>query len=74
MDSQGLIFSSGESSSNISTQCGELVVLDDTVLETNETISIRLTTESPQVIITAERAEAEVIIQEDATDCKQCTQ
>ena len=70
MDSQGLIFSSGESLSSMSTQCGELVVLDDRVLETNETISIRLTSESPQVIITAGKAEAEVIIQEDATDCK----
>ena len=49
-------------------------MLDDTVLETNETISIRLTSESSQVIIIVGRAEAEVIIQEDATDCKQCTQ
>ena len=70
MDSQGLIFSSGESSSNMSIQCGELVVLDDTALETNETILIRLTSESPQVIITAGRSEADVTIQEDANDCK----
>ncbi len=70
MDSQGLTFSSGQSSSDMSTQCGELVVLDDTTLEANETISIRLTSESPQVIITTGRAEAEVIIQEDDNDCK----
>ena len=70
MDSQGLTFSSGQSSSNMSTQCGELVVLDDTALETNETISIRLTSESPQVNITAGGAEASVLIQEDANDCK----
>ena len=70
MDSQGLTFSSGQSSSSMSTQCGELVVLDDTALETNENISIRLTSVSPQVIITTGRAEAEVIIQEDANDCK----
>ncbi len=70
MESQEIIFLSGQSSSNMSIQCGELVVLDDTALEANETISIRLTSESPQVIITAGRAEAEVIIQEDANDCK----
>ena len=70
MDPQGLTFSSGQSSSNMSTQCGELVVLDDTALETNETISIRLTSESPQVNITAGGGEASVLIQEDTNDCK----
>ena len=69
MDSQGLTFSSGQSSSSMSTQCGELIVLNDAALEANETISIRLTSVSP-AIITAGRAEAEVVIQEDANDCK----
>jgi hypothetical protein len=70
VESQELIFSSGQSSSSMSIQCGDLVVLDDTALEANETISIRLTSESPQVILTTGRAEAEVIIQEDVSDCK----
>ena len=70
VDSQRLTFLSGQSSNSMSTQCGELVVLNDAALEANETVSVRLTSESPQVIITAGRAEAEVIIQEDANDCK----
>ena len=71
MDSQGLTFLPGQSSnSNMSTQCGELVVLNDQALEANETISIRLSSDSPEVIITKERDEAEVIIQEDAADCE----
>ncbi len=74
VDSQELIFLSGQSSSNMSIQCGELIVLNDTALEANETISIHLTSDSPQVNITAGRAEAEVIIQEDDNDCKYCTQ
>jgi hypothetical protein len=73
VDSQELIFLSGQSSSNMSIQCGELVVLNDTALEANETISIRLTSDSPQVNITAGRADGEVIIQEDDNDCKYTT-
>ena len=69
VDSQGLTFSSGQSSSSMSTQCGELIVLNDAALEVNETFSVSLTSASP-VIITAGRSEAEVIIQEDANDCK----
>ena len=68
--SQGLTFIAGQSSSSMSTQCGELVVLNDAILEGNETISISLTSESPHVIVTAGKAEAQVIIQEDANDCK----
>ena len=70
VESLGLTFSSGQSSSGISTQCVELVVLNDAALEASETISIRLTSESPEVIITTGRAEAQVVIQEDANDCK----
>ena len=54
----------------MSTQCGELVVLNDEALEDNETISISLSSKSPLVIITTGRAEAEVIIQEDPDDCE----
>ena len=68
--SQGLTFTAGQSSSSMSIQCGELVVLNDAVLEGNETISISLTGESPHVIVTTGRAEAQVILQEDAKDCK----
>ena len=54
----------------MSTQCGKLVVLNDAILEANEGVLIRLSSESPQVIITPGRAEAEVIIQEDDDDCE----
>lgn len=45
-------------------------MLNDVALEANETVSIRLSSQSPQVIITAGRTEAEVIIQEDDSDCE----
>lgn len=56
----------------MSIQCGELVVLNDENLEANETVSTSLSSKSDQVIITTGRAEAEVIIHEDAADCKLC--
>ena len=51
-------------------QCTELIVLNDDILEDNETISVRLSSKSDQVIITPSREEAEVIIREDDTDSK----
>ena len=70
MASQGLTFLPGQSSSSRSIQCGELGVLNDEILEDNETVSIVLLSDSNQVVITPGRDEAEVIIQEDTADCK----
>ena len=70
VESQGLTFLPGQSSSSGSIQCGELGVLNDEILEDNETVSIVLSSDSNHVVITPGRDEAEVIIQEDIADCK----
>ena len=70
LDSLGLTFSSGQSFNSMPVQCTELIVLNDDILEDNETISVRLSSKSDQVIITPSREEAEVIIREDDTDSK----
>ena len=70
VESQGLTFSPGQSSSSMSIQCEEFVVLNDEILEANETVLIALSSESNQVAVTPARNEAEVVIQEDAADCK----
>ena len=54
----------------MSVQCGEFVVLNDDILEENETVSIGLSSRSNEVVITPARDEAKVITQEDAADCE----
>ena len=68
MNSRGLTFVSGQSSSNMRTQCTNLTILNDDILEARETFSIRLTSQSSEVIITAGQDEAEVNIVEDNID------
>ena len=70
MDSLELIFSSGQSSNNASIQCTELDMLNDDNLENNETFSVRLSSNSDHVVITADRELAHIVIEEDITDCK----
>lgn len=65
-----LTFTSGQSFNNTPVQCTELIVFNDDILEDTETFSVRLSSESDQVIITAGREEANVTIREDDTDCK----
>lgn len=50
------------------TLCTELLVLNDNVLEDNETFSVRLTSQSVEVLITAEREQAQIVIMEDNVD------
>ena len=65
-----LRFVSGQSASNMPTQCANLTVLDDNILENDETFSVGLSSMTNQVYITYGREQAEVIIREDDTDCK----
>lgn len=66
-----LTFYYGQSSdNNMTTQCTDMVVLDDNILEGNETFSIRLTSQSSEVRITSGREQAIVVIIEDNVDCK----
>ena len=51
-------------------KCTELDVIDDNILENDETFSVGLSSRSNQVYITIGREQAEVIIREDETDCK----
>lgn len=53
-------------------QCADLAILDDSILESDETFSIRLSSLNNQVhvFIATEREQAQVIIREDNTDCK----
>lgn len=67
---RGLTFTSGQSFNNMSTQCTELVVLDDNILEDNETFSVRLTSQSSEVLITVVKEQAQVVIMEDNFDCE----
>ena len=68
--SLGLTFSSGQSSDSMPTQCTDLVVRDDNILEGNETFAIRLTSLSDEVRITTGREQATVVIKEDNVDSK----
>ena len=52
------------------TQCAELVVRNDNILEDDETFLVQLTSRSDQVVITSGGEQAEVVIREDNTDCK----
>ena len=71
MNHRPLTFVSGQSASNDnSIQCAELDILDDDILEKDETFSLNLSNQSDKVYITAGKHEAEVIIREDDTDCK----
>ena len=54
----------------MSIQCTELDILDDNILENNETFSLDLSNRSTQVHITTGRQQAQVIISEDDMDCK----
>lgn len=65
-----LRFVSGQSANNMPIQCTELSVLDDNILEYDETFTVRLSSRSNQVYITTGREEAEIIIREDDTDCE----
>lgn len=51
-------------------QCTDLIVLDDNILEYEETLTVGLSRRSNQVYITIGREQARVIIREDDTDCK----
>ena len=68
--SLGLTFSSGQSSDSMPTQCTDLIVQDDNILEGNETFTIRLTSLSDEVRISTGREQATVVIREDNVDSK----
>ena len=52
----------------MSTQCVQLAVLDDTILEGSENFTVQLSTQSSQVVIDGSRDQAEVVIREDNVD------
>ena len=70
VNSSAVTFTSGQSSNNMPTQCAELVVRNDNILEDDETFLVQLTSRSDQVVITSGGEQAEVVIREDNTDCK----
>jgi hypothetical protein len=55
------------------TQCIDLVILNDDILEDDENFMIQLVNRSNLVEITAAGEQAEVIIREDSSDCKLIT-
>ena len=65
-----LTFTSGQSSNNMPTQCIDLVILNDNILEYNETFMVQLASWSNKVVITAAGQQAEVVIMEDNADGK----
>ena len=66
-----LTFTSGQSSSNMPTQCIDLVILNDDILEySNEMFIVQLASWSNKVVITAAGQQAEVVIREDNADSK----
>ena len=52
------------------TQCIDLIILNDNILEYSETFMIQLTSRSNNVAITAAGQQAEVVILEDNADSK----
>lgn len=54
----------------MTTQCVNLTVLNDTILEGNETFKIQLMNQSDIVRISRGRDQAQVVIREDDVDCK----
>lgn len=69
VNSSALTFTSGQSSSNMPTQCRELVILNDDILEYDENFMIQLASRSDEVAITTTGEQAEVVIREDNADC-----
>ena len=64
-----LIFTSGQTTGD--TQCTNLQVLDDSILESDETLTLQLVADDPSVVvITASADSAVVTIEEDPTDGK----
>jgi hypothetical protein len=55
------------------TQCIDLVILNDNILEDDENFMIQLASWSDEVMITAAGEQAEVVIREDSADCKLIT-
>ena len=51
------------------TQCTALVILNDNILEDDETFLVQLASRSNEVVITAMGEQAEVVIMEDNADC-----
>ena len=70
VNSLGITFVSGQSSSSMAVQCVDLTVVNDAILEGDETFNIQLFTQSSQVRITFARDQAQVVIMEDNVDCK----
>ena len=73
VNSSVLTFTSGQSFSNMPTQCIDLDILNDDILEYDENFIIQLVNGTDKVEITAAGEQAEVIIQEDNADCKLIT-
>ena len=68
--SRGLTFTSGQSENTMSSQCTDLVIQDDTILENSENFTITLFSLSSQVNISLGRQQATVTINEDSVDSK----
>ena len=70
VNSLGITFVSGQSSTSMAVQCVDLTVVNDAILEGDETFNIQLFNQSSQVRITFARDQAQVVIMEDNVDCK----
>ena len=74
VNSSALTFTSGQSSSNMPTQCLDLdIILNDDILENDENFVIQLVSNSDELEITEEGEQADVVIREDTVDCKLIT-
>ena len=56
----------------MSSQCTDLVIQDDTILENSENFTISLSSQSSEVNINSGRQQATVTINEDNVDSKWC--
>ena len=70
VNSSNVTFMSGQSSTNMPTQCTQLVILNDVILENDENFMVQLASKSDQVEITNTAEQAEVVIREDSADCE----
>lgn len=66
--SREVTFSSGQSASNLSTSCTNLDISNDNALEDQERFTVSLASTFSAVLLTSDRQETAVLIDEDPSD------
>ena len=65
---QPIVFTSGQSSDDVRGQCVDIVILDDDILENDETVTVQLSSESNSISVVPSGKTATITIVDN--DCK----